>query len=100
MPHLQSLVIVLLRPILVNVTAIVAQQPAPGAPAAARGATNGGGPGQKSAGPEMNGQHPSADVVPELSPEDADAARTREITSKAMTAILLLLFKWLRLSRE
>lgn len=36
----------------------------------------------------------------DTSGEDIDAARTREITSKAMTAILLLLLKWLRLSRK
>ncbi len=38
--------------------------------------------------------------VPELSPEEVDAARTREITTKAMSGILVLLLKWLRLSRE
>lgn len=48
---------------------------------------------------DMPGQSPLADA-PELSPEEMDAARTREITSKAMTGILLLLLKWLRLSRK
>lgn len=37
---------------------------------------------------------------PELSPEEVDAARTREITTKAMSGILILLLKWLRLSRK
>ena len=37
---------------------------------------------------------------PEPTPEEVDAARTREITSKAMTGILLLLLKWLKLSRK
>lgn len=36
----------------------------------------------------------------DMSPEDVDAARTREITAKAMTGILLLLLKWLRVSRK
>jgi hypothetical protein len=36
----------------------------------------------------------------ELSPEEIDATRTREITAKAMTGVLLLLLKWLRLSRK
>lgn len=45
------------------------------------------------------GQQPQAEA-PELSPEEMDAARTREITTKAMTGILLLLLKWLRISRE
>lgn len=38
--------------------------------------------------------------APEPTPEEVDAARTREITSKAMTGILLLLLKWLKLSRK
>ncbi|GKT85005.1 required for hyphal anastomosis [Colletotrichum tofieldiae] len=33
-----------------------------------------------------------------MSPEEVDAARSREITTKAITAILLLLLKWLRVS--
>lgn len=102
MPHLQSLVIVLLRPILVNVTAIVSQQPPPGPQVMGRGngpGMNGGPQGPKPPMQEMSGQSPLADA-PELSPEEMDAARTREITSKAMTGILLLLLKWLRLSRK
>ncbi|VUC21525.1 unnamed protein product [Clonostachys rosea] len=94
LPHLQSLVIVLLRPILANVTAIVAQQP------------NQQQPGQMGRGmnPGINGgqiprpQDGSQQDMSDTSGEDIDAARTREITSKAMTAILLLLLKWLRLS--
>ena len=58
---------------------------------------NGGPAAQKS--PDMAGQLPNAEE-PEPSPEEVDAARTREITSKAMTGILLLLLKWLRISRE
>ena len=94
--------IVLLRPILANVTAIVSQQPPPGPQAMGRGnapGMNGGPQGPKPLMHEMPGQGPSGDA-PEPSPEELDAARTREITSKAMTAILLLLLKWLRLSRE
>lgn len=37
---------------------------------------------------------------PELSSEELDAARTREITAKAVSGIMLLLLKWLKLSRE
>ena len=104
MPHLQSLVIVLLRPILVNVTAIVSQQPPPGPPqpqGMGKGnppGVNGGPQGLKPPMQEMPSQNPPAEV-PELTDEELDAARTREITSKAMTGILLLLLKWLRLSR-
>ncbi|KPM35196.1 hypothetical protein AK830_g11386 [Neonectria ditissima] len=95
LPHLQSLVIVLLRPILINVTAIVAQQPQQMPPGMGRGNNPGinGGPKPQ----DMPGQNGMREV-PEPSPEEIDAARTREITSKAMTGILLLLLKWLRLS--
>ncbi|KHN94137.1 Protein required for hyphal anastomosis (HAM-2) [Metarhizium album ARSEF 1941] len=99
LPHLQSLVIVLLRPILVNVTAIVAQQAGqmPNG-MAGRGNNPGmnGGPGGPRP-PEGPGQTASQEE-PEPSPEEVDAVRTREITSKAMTGILVLLLKWLRIS--
>ncbi|KAG5913221.1 hypothetical protein E4U42_001369, partial [Claviceps africana] len=107
LPHLQSLVIVLLRPILVNVTAIVAQQANPQMPngGVAGGRGNGAGTGSVSlissgARPADSSGHILAqeEPEPELSPEEVDASRTREITSKAMTGILLLLLKWLRLS--
>lgn len=49
--------------------------------------------------PDVAGQNGTIEV-PDLSPEELDAARTREITSKAMTGILLMLLKWLRLSRK
>ncbi|RDA93449.1 hypothetical protein CP533_2652 [Ophiocordyceps camponoti-saundersi (nom. inval.)] len=100
-PHLQSLVIVLLRPILVNVTAVVAQQATVMTrEMASRGWNNGGWAGGATAA------HKATDVTgppdrteePEISPEEVDAARTREITSKAMTGILILLLKWLRVS--
>ena len=34
------------------------------------------------------------------SDEEVDAARTREITAKAVTGIMLLLLKWLKVSRR
>ncbi|RCI08683.1 hypothetical protein L249_4856 [Ophiocordyceps polyrhachis-furcata BCC 54312] len=97
-PHLQSLVIVLLRPILVNVTAVVTQQATVMTREMAFRAWNN----------RASAAHRAADVTapidrteePEASPEEVDAARTREITSKAMTGILILLLKWLRVSRE
>lgn len=36
----------------------------------------------------------------EQSAEEIDAARTREITAKAVSGIMLLLLKWLKLSRK
>ncbi|PTB62883.1 N1221-domain-containing protein [Trichoderma citrinoviride] len=98
LPHLQSIVIVLLRPILVNVTAIVAQQQNQMAGMTSRAnnpGINGGHGSQR--GMDMNAQGQQEQEA-EPSPEEIDATRTREITSKAMTAILLLLLKWLRVS--
>ncbi|KAF4119627.1 to protein required for hyphal anastomosis [Geosmithia morbida] len=114
LPHLQSLVIVLLRPILANVTSIVAQQSAAaqaaqqggqgqgvggsGGPLSGRGVMGGGGiPMRQSAAQDSQGQSPQSESQ-EPSIEEIDAARTREITSKAMTGILLLLLKWLKVS--
>ncbi|KAF5647724.1 hypothetical protein F25303_5129 [Fusarium sp. NRRL 25303] len=100
LPHLQSLVIVLLRPILLNVTAIVAQQPQQAPPGMGRGNNPGmnGGPSANRQQQELPGQSLPKPPTPELSLEEVDAARTREITSKAMTGILILLLKWLRVS--
>ncbi|CAJ0554177.1 Ff.00g126890.m01.CDS01 [Fusarium sp. VM40] len=100
LPHLQSLVIVLLRPILLNVTAIVSQQPQQGPPGMGRGNNPGmnGGPSGNRQQQEVPGQNPTKPLTPELSLDEVDAARTREITSKAMTGILILLLKWLRVS--
>ncbi|KAK2591014.1 Factor arrest protein 11 [Conoideocrella luteorostrata] len=99
LPHLQSLVIVLLRPILANVTAIVAQQagqmPNGMAGRGSNPGMNGGPNGPRP--PDMPGQI-AAQEEPDPSPEEVDAARTREITSKATTGILILLLKWLRVS--
>jgi hypothetical protein len=101
LPHLQSLVIVLLRPILLNVTAIVSQQPQQVPPAMGRGNPGmNGGPATNRQQQELPGQTLPKPPTPELSLEEVDAARMREITSKAMTGILILLLKWLRVSRK
>lgn len=59
---------------------------------------NGGGPAAQRP-QDGQGQNPQVEA-PELSPEEVEAARSREITTKAMTGILLLLLKWLRVSRK
>ena len=38
--------------------------------------------------------------APEVTLEEVDMARTREIVSKSVSGILLLLLKWLKVSRE
>jgi hypothetical protein len=84
-----------MKAILLNVTAIISQGPTqqhPGMPG--RGNPNGGpGPNRP-----QDGGNGSADTS-EQSPEELDAARTREITSKAVTGIILLLLKWFKVSR-
>ncbi|KAJ6785299.1 hypothetical protein PWT90_01099 [Aphanocladium album] len=92
LPHLQSLVIVLLRPVFANVAAIVSQQ----GPQMNQGMQGRNGPGMNG-GPNADNGRAGAEA-PEMSPEEVDAARTREITTKAMSGILVLLLKWLRLS--
>ncbi|CAK7237229.1 Factor arrest protein 11 [Sporothrix bragantina] len=60
-------------------------------------------------GPNNRGAFASANQQPgvmnqnnaepvEMTPEEADAARTREISAKAVSGILLLLLKWLKVS--
>lgn len=90
LPNLQSIVIVLLKAILQNVTAIIAQGASQQHPGGNRG-QNG----------NVNGANGGADSppAPEPSVEDVDAARTREITAKAATGIILLMLKWFKVSR-
>ena len=96
LPNLQSVVIVLLKAILQNVTAIIAQGASQQHPGAANrgqnGNVNGGVPG-------ANGG-PNSPPVSDPSVEDIDAARTREITAKAATGIILLMLKWFKVSRK
>lgn len=63
------------------------------------GFNGGGAAAQRPQDGQGQGQNPQAEA-PELSPEELEAARGREITTKAMTGILLLLLKWLRVSRK
>ncbi|KAK1539720.1 uncharacterized protein CCOS01_01034 [Colletotrichum costaricense] len=104
LPHLQSLVIVLLRPILMNVTAVLSQPPQgqqhPSmAGRGANGGMNGGaGPNRQQQPQDLSSAGGGPPELPEMSPEEVDAARSREITTKAITGILLLLLKWLRVS--
>lgn len=83
----------LIKGILAHYTVLLSQQPqapvfggAPGPNGRANGANN----NNNSAGPLDNS---------EQSAEELDAARTREITAKAVSGIMLLLLKWLKLSR-
>ncbi|KAK4332505.1 Factor arrest protein 11 [Rhodotorula toruloides] len=76
LPHLQSAVIVLLKLLLATVTA-----------------------NQNLSNPNQNAPEPtSSDPPPDLSLEDIDILRHREITSKAVSAILILTLKWFKAS--
>lgn len=113
LPHLQSLVIVLLKAIVAIASNLVApaqnggqqpQQPGAGAPAAAaagqNGRVNGAGPGQVGNVPNgVNGAAPKGDLA-SPSDSDVDEARSREIAAKAVTGILIMLLKWLKISRK
>lgn len=109
MTHLQSIVIVLLKVVLTNVTAIVTQANANG--------QSGLGPGFQ---PQENGRDqslartksnanvaqqanghngPSQEPDVDLSLEELDNTRLREITGKAVSGSLLLLLKWFKISR-
>lgn len=109
LPHLQSLVIVLLKAILSNVTALITQ-PLPGQNA-------GGGlqsayqsevnlrvgvPGMQRQRPGQADQHnPNAANgydVKDLPLEEVEALRQREISLKAVAGILLTLLKWFKVS--
>jgi len=110
MPHLQSIVIVLLKVILTNVTAIVTQANGsnglgPGFQAPENGAANAI-PRNKSnvnvTQPGANGTNKSGQAAEADTSiiEDLEATRSREISGKAVSGTLLLLLKWFKLSRE
>lgn len=107
LPHLQSLVIVLLKAIVAIASNLVTppqngaqqQQPAPGAPGAQNGRPNGVGPGQGgNVTNGINGAGPKGDLMSPAG-NDLDEARSREIAAKAVTGILIMLLKWLKISR-
>jgi hypothetical protein len=103
LPHLQSLVIVLLKGIIAMASNWMLSAPngqLPGAQGPNNGKING-------APPAGRGQEPSNDVngiakgeITSPTDADIDESRNREITSKAVTGILILLLKWLKLSRK
>lgn len=82
----------LIKGILAHYTVLVSQQP----PAAPFGPA----PGANPRANVVNGNHAAAvQDAPEPTIGEVDATRTREITAKAVSGIMLLLLKWLKLSR-
>ncbi|KAL0465670.1 hypothetical protein QR685DRAFT_609928 [Neurospora intermedia] len=96
LPHLQSLVIVLLKAIVAIASSLV--QPQPGQQSQGAPQNNGrvsGGPPQGRG--QSNGNNAGNDP-PSPSDDNVDEARSREIAAKAVTGIMILLLKWLKLS--
>ncbi|KLU88321.1 required for hyphal anastomosis [Magnaporthiopsis poae ATCC 64411] len=101
LPNLQSLVIILLKTIVHHVSVLAStppqgQQQAGTAPNGAR-PVNGVGSGRGADAPNGPNTSPAGDGSAP-SDEEIDGNRNREITAKAVSGILLLLLKWLKLS--
>lgn len=96
LPHLQSLVIVLLKAVLNNVTDHVTKNGQNGLQAGIQFPNEVNGIGNTSAKPIENGIGP-ADAI-ENTAEEIDKLRSQEIAAKALSAILLLLLKWFKVS--
>jgi len=113
MPQLQSVVIVLLKVVLANVTALVTQTNGNGqnsTPFGFPGQENGETNGQAKTKGNINpGRQPNGKVVDhdgngdealDCAVEELNALRLREISSKAVSGVLLLLLKWFKISRR
>jgi hypothetical protein len=102
LPHLQSLIMVLLKTILANVTSLIQAQAANGQNGvhgsfSVPEGQNGIIPQKPETNGVMNGLNLDAAHV---STEELDAVRSQEITAKAASGILVLLLKWFKISRE
>ncbi|KAI9813824.1 MAG: Factor arrest protein 11 [Pycnora praestabilis] len=112
LPHFQSLVIVLLKEVLTNVTALVANTNLSGSGFQNTGSAplqdSGNGNGQIKGkingvnGRQTNGTvHEQNEADGNTSPpiaDDLEGPRSREITAKAVSGMLLLLLKWFKVS--
>ncbi|OJD29089.1 protein required for hyphal anastomosis (ham-2) [Diplodia corticola] len=95
LPHLQSLVIVLLRTFLSHLATLALQNSSPNAMSGGGFQDNqGSNPANKSDG-GLNGTLPDISNIPL---EDLDRMRMEEIQDKAASGILILLLKWFKLS--
>jgi len=100
LPHLQSVVMVLLKVILSNVTALITQVNGQ------NGLQSGYQTQETQNGslyrqPEVNGtSNPLRPDIIHSSSEELDAVRLQEIMAKAVSGILILLLKWFKVSRK
>ncbi|CZR60220.1 probable Protein required for hyphal anastomosis (HAM-2) [Phialocephala subalpina] len=103
LPHLQSLVIVLLKAVLANVTALITQPMgqqqslAPGFRSEVNLRANAA-QGQNRQQDPANIPLPNPIDPSELPIDEIEALRSREITAKAVSGILLILLKWFKVS--
>jgi hypothetical protein len=109
LPGLQSIVIVLLKAVLAHVTAILTQPAQNGLANGYQGEVNlranGLGRGQKPMHPGVQQQDPNQPAsqppnVKDLSTDDCDALRSREIMLKSVSGILFSMLKWFKVSRK
>ena len=97
LPHLQSLIIVLIKAILAHVTALVTQST--GANGLQSGFQYQDNQSGNSAGrPDMNGANGHNNTP--ATNEELDAMRTQEVMDKAVTGTLMLILKWFKVSRK
>ncbi|KAH6655110.1 hypothetical protein BKA67DRAFT_559510 [Truncatella angustata] len=98
LPHLQSVVIVLMRVVLANVTAFITMpQRGPDVQSNNSRLNQNGVPLFRSQdGGGINGSGPQDSS--EMSLEDLDQVRARELEGKAISGVLLLLLKWFKIS--
>ncbi|KAK6079429.1 transmembrane hyphal anastomosis protein ham2 far11 [Seiridium cupressi] len=99
LPHLQSVVIVLMRVVLANVTAFITMpQRGQDGPGNNNRMNQNGLPlfrSQESSG-GINGSN--SQDSPDMSLEDLDQVRARELEGKALSGVILLLLKWFKIS--
>ncbi|RFU27392.1 hypothetical protein B7463_g8937, partial [Scytalidium lignicola] len=101
LPHLQSLVIVLLKAVLANVTALLTQpingQSYTGLAPSFKSEVNLRAQNRPQDTASATSPPNGADPL-EISLEETESLRSREITSKAVSGILLMLLKWFKIS--
>ncbi|KAF4313635.1 N1221-like protein [Botryosphaeria dothidea] len=95
LPHLQSLVIVLLRTFLSHLATLALQNSSPSAMSGGGFQDNQNGNAANKSDGSMNGSLPDISKIPL---EDLDRMRMEEIQDKAASGILILLLKWFKLS--
>ena len=111
LPHLQSVVIVLWKAVFTNVSSLVAQGNGQNSALnnmsfsedggeAAQGKRKANGASATHLNNLTNGQIADNEDGTDPAVEELNTVRSREITSKAISGVLLVLLKWFKLSRK